>query len=179
MPLFVAYNRHPKNNFKHPIEVDPESNNPAAIAIVNNLHELREAIRKNMELAQNRMTKYYNRNVIASSKEPKFKEGDWVMVNAKNIKTKRPSKKLDYKLRGKFMIKCLVGINAYELELPPSAGNIHPVFHISLLEPYHENTIPGRKEPTPPPIDLEEEEYLVEKIKSSELKRERVFYLVS
>ena len=101
------------------------------------------------------------------------------MVNAKNIKTKRPSKKFDYKLRGKFRISRLIGINAYELELPPSTGKIHLVFHISLLEPYRENTIPGRKEPTPPPIDLEEQEYLVEKVKSSELKKGKVFYLVS
>jgi hypothetical protein len=136
-------------------------------------------MRENMEAAQKRMSKYYNRNVIASKKEPQFKIGDWVMVNAKNIKTKRPSKKFDYKLRGKFRISRLIGINAYELELPPSTGKIHPVFHISLLEPYRENTIPRRKEPTPPPIDLEEQEYLVEKVKSSELKKGKVFYLVS
>lgn len=178
-PFFAAYNQHPQNNFKNPIEADPESNNPAAVSMVNNLDNLREAMRQNMKAAQDRMSKYYNRNVIASKKEPKFKVGDWVMVNAKNIKTKRPTKKLDYKLRGKFKIKRLIGTNAYELELPPSTGKIHPVFHISLLEPYHDNKIEGRREPTPPPIDLEEQEYLVEKIKSSELKRGTVFYLVS
>ena len=43
------------------------------------------------------MAKYYNRNI--SEKEPTFKVGDKVMVNAKNIKTKRKSKKLYYKMR--------------------------------------------------------------------------------
>ena len=80
------------------------------------------------------------------------------MVNAKNIKTKGPTKKLDYKLRGKFQIAKLIGTFAYRLKLLPIAGKIHTVFHISLLEPYHSNTIPGGRSPTPPPADLEEQE---------------------
>ena len=125
-------------------------------------------MRENMKAAQEQIVKYYNIKVAA--KEPQFKVRDWVMVNAKNIKTRRPSKKLDYKLRGKFKIKRLIGTYAYELELPPGVGKIHPVFHISLLEPYHENTIPGRREPTPPPIDLEEQEYLIDRIKANRSK---------
>jgi len=87
--------------------------------------------------------------------------------------------KLDYKLRGKFRIKRLIGMNAYELELPPSTGKIHPVFHITLLEPCHLNNIPGRRSPTPLPVDLEGTEYHVEKIRTSELRKCQVWYLVS
>jgi len=58
------------------------------------------------------------------------------MVNAKNIKTKRPSKNQDYKLRGKFEIEKLCGTNAPGLKLPPLCGKIHQVFHVSLLELY-------------------------------------------
>jgi len=47
------------------------------------------------------------------------------------------------------------------------------------LEPYHLNNIPGRCSPTPPPVDLEETEYHVEKIRTSELREDRVWYLVS
>src|SRR5205085_12146682 len=78
-----------------------------------------------------------------------------------------------------FRIKRLIGTNAYKLELPPSIGKIHPVFHISLLESYHLNNIPGRRSLTPPPIDLEEIEYHVEKIRTSELRKGKVWYLVS
>jgi len=60
------------------------------------------------------MANYYNQKV--GNKEPQFKVGDWVMVNAKNIKTERPSKKLEYKLRGKFEIEKLCGTNAYRLK---------------------------------------------------------------
>jgi len=100
------------------------------------------------------------------------------MVNVKNIKTKRPSKKLDYKLRGKFEIQRLCGTNAYRLKLPPLSGKIHPVFHVSLLEPYHQNTIPGRPSPTPLLVDLEQQEYVIEKIKTTEVKSSQVKYLV-
>jgi len=123
------------------------------------------------------MVKYFNQKV--AEKEPTFRVGDWVMVNAKNIQTRHPTKKLDYKLHGKFRTKRLIGINTYELELPPSTGNIHPVFHISLLEPYHLNNILGRHSPSPPPVDLQKMEYHVEKISTSELRKGRVWYLVS
>jgi len=176
-PFFAAYQQHPQNNFKHSEEADPESNNPEAVKMVETLKAMRSAMRENMEAAQRRMVKYFNQKV--AEKEPTFKVGDWVMVNAKNIKTRRPTKKLDYKLRGKFRIKRPIGTNAYELELPPSTGKIHPVFQISLLEPYDLNNISGRRSRTPPPVDLEETEYHVQKIRTSELRKGRVWYLVS
>jgi len=86
---------------------------------------------------------------------------------------------LDYKLRRKFRIERLIDTNTYELELPSSTSKIYPVFHISLLEPYHLNNILGRHSPTPPPVDLEETEYYVEKIRTSELRKGWVWYLVS
>jgi len=155
-PFFAAYQQHPQNNFKHPEEAEPESNNPEAVKMVETLEAMRSTMRENMVAAQCRIVKYFNLKVV--EKEPTCKVGDWVMVNAKNIKTRRPTKKLHYKLRGKFRIKRLIGMNAYKLELPLSTGKIHSVFHISLLEPYHLNDIPGRRSPKAPPVDLEETE---------------------
>jgi len=134
-------------------------------------------MKENMKTAKTRMAKYYNQKV--AKKEPQIKVGDWVMVNANNIKTKGPSKKLDSKLRGKFEIEKLCGTNAYRLKLLPLTDNIHPVFHVSLLEPYCKNIIPGRRSPTPPPVDLEQQEYVIEKIKITEIKPGQVKYLVS
>jgi len=132
-PFFAAYQQHPQNNFKHPEEVDSKSNNPEAVKTVETLEAMRSAMRENMEAVQRRMVKYFNQKV--AEKEATFKVGDWVIGNAKNIKTRRPTKKLDYKLRKKFRSKRLIGTNAYELELPTSTGKIHPVFHISLWNP--------------------------------------------
>jgi len=101
------------------------------------------------------------------------------MVNGKNIKTKRPSKKLAYKRRGKFEIENICGTNGYRLKLPPLSGKIHLVFHVSLLETYCQNTIPGRRSPTALPVDLEQQEYVIEKIKTTEIKGGQVKYLVS
>jgi len=121
--------------------------------MVETLEAVRSAMRENIEAVQHRIVKYFNLKV--AEKELTCKVGDWVMVNAKNIKTRRPIKKLDYKLHGKFRIKRLIGMNVYELGLSPSTSKIHPVFYLSLLEPYHLNKIPGRRSPTPPPIGLE------------------------
>jgi hypothetical protein len=55
----------------------------------------------------------------------------------------------------------------------------HPVFHVSLLEPYHGNTIPGRAAPPPPPIEVEGElEYEVESIVDSRRFRRQLQYRV-
>jgi len=134
-------------------------------------------MRENMETAQCQIVKYFNLKV--AEKEPIFKVADWVMRNAKNIKTRHPTKKLDYKLRGKFRIKRLIGTNAYELELSPSSSKIHTVYYISLLEPYYLHNIPGRRSPIPSLVDLEETEYQVEKIRTSKLRKSWVWYLVS
>ena len=167
-PFFAAYHQHPENNFKNPRDNATESNNPEAVKTVEDLDAMREAMRENMKAAQTRMAKYYNQKV--ANKEPQFKVGDWVMVNAKNIKTKRPSKKLECKLRGKFEIEKLYGTNAYKLKLLPLSGKLHPVFHVSLFEPYRQNTIPGRRLPTPSPVDLVRQEYGIEKFKTTEIK---------
>jgi len=87
---------------------------------------LREAMRENMKVAQTWIDKYYNQKV--ANKEPQCKVGDLVIVNDKIIKTKRPFKKLDYKLRGKMEVQKLFGTNAFRLKSPPLSGKIHSVF---------------------------------------------------
>jgi hypothetical protein len=62
-----------------------------------------------------------------------FKERDKVYLIQRNIQIKQPSTKLDYKKLGLFKIKRIIRLVNYELVLPKTI-NIHPVFHISLLE---------------------------------------------
>jgi hypothetical protein len=48
--------------------------------------------------------------------------------------------------------------------------NIHPMFHASLLEPYHASTIPRITHEPPPPIIVEgEQEYKVKEILNSRI----------
>ena len=55
-----------------------------------------------------------------------------------NIKTNRPSDKLDYKKLGPYRILKKIGPVNYEIDMPIKEGQrgrtIHPRFHISLLE---------------------------------------------
>ena len=64
-----------------------------------------------------------------------FEAGDKVWLSTRNIKTTRPSKKLDYKRAGPYTVSKVINENAYKLDLP-STMCIHNVFHISLLDIY-------------------------------------------
>ena len=54
------------------------------------------------------------------------------MLDGRNIRTKRPLKKLAPKKYGSFEILKKIGTRAYKLELH-SRERIHDVFHVSLL----------------------------------------------
>ena len=70
--------------------------------------------------------------------------GSKVYVHAKNLWTTRPSRKLSEKNVGPFEVIAKVGPQSYTVRLPDTYRSVHPVFHISQLEPAHENTIPGQ-----------------------------------
>ncbi|MBW0488579.1 hypothetical protein O181_028294 [Austropuccinia psidii MF-1] len=90
-----------------------------------------------------------------------------------------PPKKLSERWLGPFPILKKVSTHAYHLKLPSQWKSIHPVFHISLLEPVKTSTIPNRHQEPPPPIIIEEEEeWEVFQIMDSNLKRGKLLYLV-
>jgi hypothetical protein len=62
-----------------------------------------------------------------------LKEKNKIYLIQRNIQTKQPSTKLDYKKLGLFKIKRIIGLVNYELVLPKTM-NIYLVFYISLLE---------------------------------------------
>ena len=99
------------------------------------IHQLHEKLKTNIEFLSQRMAKYANKKRIEG---PILREGDPVYLLRKNIKTKRPSKKLDHTKLGPFKIKDKLGTVTYRLELPKDM-KIHPVFHVALLEPAPRN----------------------------------------
>jgi hypothetical protein len=64
-----------------------------------------------------------------------LKEKDKVLVSNRHMKSFRPKKKLDWKYLGPGTVLEQVGRDAYRVDLP-GLGRTHPVFHVSLLEPY-------------------------------------------
>jgi hypothetical protein len=98
---------------------------------------------------------------------PKYKEGDQVWLEGKNLRINQPTAKLAPRRHGPFKIIQVMSAVNYRLELP-TQWSIHPVFHIDLLTPYRETIMhgPNFTRPTPELIDGEEE-YTVEKILDS------------
>ena len=95
------------------------------------IKKLHKELAEELQFIATKSALYYNSK---HSQEPTLKEGDRVYLLRRNIKTKRPSDKLDHKKLGPFKIKKTKGRLNYELALPKTM-NIFPVFHISLLEP--------------------------------------------
>ncbi|MBW0499694.1 hypothetical protein O181_039409 [Austropuccinia psidii MF-1] len=101
------------------------------------------------------------------------------MAFFQNINTTRPIKKLSERWLGPFPILKKVSTHAYHLKLLSQWKSIHPVFHISLLEPVKTSKIPNRNQEPPPPIIIEEEEeWETSQILDSKLKRRNLWYLV-
>jgi len=106
--------------------------NPASQVYAHWMHTVHDESRKGLEEAQERMS----RPTDPTRKEPPaYQVGDLVMLNGRNIKTRRPSKKLDHKNHGPFQVEKIVSPLAVRLTLPRK-WKIHNVFHVSLLEPY-------------------------------------------
>ncbi|KIW99342.1 uncharacterized protein Z518_11417 [Rhinocladiella mackenziei CBS 650.93] len=136
------------------------------------MKELHQQLRSDLEFLAERMAKYANKRRIEG---PILEKGDPVYLLRKNIKTKRPSAKLDYTKLGPFRIKDKLGDVTYRLELPKDM-RIHNVFHKALLEPAPKNaklvkTLPLDEE-------LASEEYDVEKILKRRVMRGTPQYLI-
>ncbi|ESK81286.1 hypothetical protein Moror_8459 [Moniliophthora roreri MCA 2997] len=122
------------------------------------LKRIREETTSLLELARQQMMRR------EKQKLDMFEEGQRVWLEAKNLATGYPSKKLAPKREGLFEILEVLGPVTYKLDLPHQ-WKIHPVFHAALLSPFKE-TEAHRPSFTEPPLDLIEgfEEYEVEAV---------------
>ena len=114
-------------------------------------------------LTAHKLAQQLMKNQIKSKFTP-FKVNDKVWLEARNLKWNILDPKFAPKREGPFTITKVLSRLSYELKLPTS-WKIYPVFHASLLTPYHENEIHGPNF-LAPPLDLidNEEEYKIEQI---------------
>ena len=137
------------------------------------MEKLHQTLREEMTTAQLRQKKNYNKH---RKPNPNLKSGDMVSFLPCNVKTMRPSKKLDYKKMGPFRIIKKVGTSSDKLDLSASM-TIHNTFHISLLEPYKDNKFPLQIQTPPPSIEIDgETEYELEEIINSRLHQDKLQY---
>ena len=97
------------------------------------------------------------------TKPPVYKVGDKVFLLTKNIRTKKPLKKLDDKNISPFKIKKLVG-SLCQLELP-YIMKIYDVFHSNLLWKVANDLLSGQQNsPSSPTVMNYKEEWEVDNI---------------
>jgi hypothetical protein len=137
------------------------------------LEEAKAALAKSKE----DMARYYDQN---RTKAPEYKPGDRVYLDASDIQTTRPSRKLSHRHLGPFRVEERVGNSVYRLRLPPSMKRLHPVFNVVKLTPAPADPIIGRRLPPPPLPEIidGEEEWVVEEILDSKVINRKLRYLV-
>ena len=139
----------------------------AVVTIIDMKKHLKEMLKQTL-VSQ---IKYY----YSKHKNKLYNAENKIYLNARNIKTKRSSKKLDYKYYDSYTIEHSMSKNAYKLILFSSMKNIHDVFHVFLLKSYrddHENEKSSL-------IELnEKEQWEIEKILNSKVRYEKLNYLI-
>lgn len=168
-PFFANYGYHPRMI----TTLDTREEDPVtASAFQSRMLDIEEKIKENLAQAQERMAEYAN-----CRRTPlELKEGDMVLVKTKNLQIHRPSRKLGHTHEGPFKVLRKIGRVAYLLELPES-WTVHPVFHVSLLEPYKNPNnrnlgFQDREEAPPAPTNVGGiEQFRVDKIIAKNLER--------
>ncbi|QRV84573.1 Transposon Ty3-G Gag-Pol polyprotein [Ceratobasidium sp. AG-Ba] len=91
----------------------------------------------------------------------------------------RPSKKLDNKKLGPFVILEKISLHVYKLELPKTMRT-HNIFHINLLASFTEDKDFHRRQARPPPIITEEgeEQYKVDHVVAWEWHKNSLYYQI-
>ena len=108
----------------------------------------------------------------------KFKVGDKVWLQAKQIKIHQQSSKLGPKQLGPFTVTKVLSDVDYQLALPP-ALKVHDIFRVDRLSPYKGNEVNGLEPLLLEPVTIEgEEEYKVDHIRDSKIFGHTLKYLV-
>ncbi|MBW0578882.1 hypothetical protein O181_118597 [Austropuccinia psidii MF-1] len=133
-PFFTIYGRNPSFDSIHISQDSP------AGKLSTKLQSVQQVVKEELESAIRRFKKYADRNRAIP---PDFQPGDKVWLASENIKTTRPTEKLSERWLGPFEVMKKIGSHAYHLKLPHQWKSVHPVFHVSLLEPVEHSTIPN------------------------------------
>ena len=164
-PFFANKGYHPNISVRPEIDIRSDR----AQDFVANLDKIHSFLREEITIAQTHYKEQADRKHIPP---PDFPVGSEVFVLAKHIKSTRPTKKFSEKYLGPFKIIAHPSSLSYKLQLPKYLSRVHPVFHVSQLEPVTPNPIPNRTQSPPPPIEVEgEEEFEIAEVLDSKLDR--------
>ena len=181
-PFLANYGFHPRMSFDFEPELPPTPPRPReviqrekATEMARKMEDIGEFLQEEMTLAQAEMEEQANRHRTPA---PRYEVGDKVWLSTENIRTQRPSRKLDHRQMGRYEIIRKVGPTSYELRLPETL-RIHPVFHASLLRLDPDDPLPNQVIPPAPPVIVDgEEEWEVEEILDSRWHYGRLQYRI-
>src|SRR5258708_36933350 len=105
----------------------------AADDFTQRMSQMQDEAKAALEHAADEMAWYYDR---WRSPAPAYKVGAKVWLNAQNYMTTHPTKKLDHKWLGPFVIEKVISPAAIKLCLSPRKQGIHPVISVSNSHPY-------------------------------------------
>src|SRR5258708_5782599 len=127
-PFFANKGYHPE------FTADPqvETSSAEAQAFVADLERVQAELKENIAQAQERYRKNADKH---RTEAPELKIGDQAYVKVKFFRTRRPSKKLLEKNLGPYNVIGKPGTHSVTLRLPRQFRSVHPVFHVSQLEP--------------------------------------------
>jgi hypothetical protein len=112
----------------------------STIYVVDDLLANREAMLTDMRRKLAKAQHTMKASADAHRRDVQYKVGDWVLVKLRPHRqtsvTQSTYSKLHKRYYGPFQVLDKIGSVAYKLQLPPDS-KIHPVFHCSVLKPYH------------------------------------------
>jgi len=168
-PFYANYGYNPRYSPAVPSNTDV----PRADEFTKDLSELFKTLSENLKQAMKKQEEFANKHRI---EPPNFKPGDKVWISSSLI-IHKGNKKLKPRKLGPYKIIKKISPVSYKLELPKNI-RIHPIIHVSELEPYYEDNFERKKEPPPPVIVNEDEEYEVEEILDKRKHYGKTQYLI-
>lgn len=170
-PFFAIYDHNPRMHFD-PESINPEQRDHEQFAA--RMQDIHDHCYRSLCQASEDQVVQVNRHRLSASH---FQLGDIVYLNTVHLKRQRPTAKLDHVRAGPYPITRVISPIVMELQLPVNS-RIDRQFHVSLLTPASPNPYPEQQEEQPPPIDVENNRYELERILDSRYRWNRLEYLV-
>jgi transposase InsO family protein len=177
-PFYVNYGFEPLTPASlHLPQAVPSSFDSDARALLDSMRDIHQLVASELDLAKARAAEYANR----SRRELTFAVGDKVRLSTQHVVLgAQPSRKLRDRYAGPFTVTEVITPVSYRLQLPESLSRLHPVFHVSRLLPWTDDTpaeFPGREQQPRPTLAArdyiqDEEAYEVERLLDVKIEKD-------
>jgi transposase InsO family protein len=155
-PFFLNYGAHPCTVVTNQL---PEMTN---LPVLEQVFQSRDEVLSRVQVLLRTAQKNQKRYADTKRRPHSISDNIQVLLSSKNLRFQGKGKRKLYpKILGPFTVTRMIGKNVAELALP-STWNIHNVFHVSLLRPFHDG---GRSDQQHlPPVEGKLPNYQVDQI---------------